>query len=365
MISVLLSTYNRPQLIVGCIKKILEQSFNDFEIIVLDDCSTDNTKDLILSIQDKRIKYHRNKENCVGKFGHTYVLKQLLNLKKGEQFIILCDDDYWCDADFLLNVNKVFLNDNNISKVIGNQVNYYFKNLNNYEWFTNRQILKFLDTQNKQFYYHGNILPDGFIKNIDYLKYFANDPLKINISCTGTVFNSKIFEKSLSLNTKTFSKWQGGYEMLIPNSILGSGVFFLSNPSLVSGLHKNNMSFQATQKLHYEDILFSISNGFKNINTIKSEIEVSDLIRIKKNFYFNVSKAFLYHSIEILKTNQLSLNSKQNIDSYVTPLDVIKKIRFNFFKLNIFFLSCYLYLLIVKTNCYLLFRKLINKKLWP
>jgi glycosyltransferase involved in cell wall biosynthesis len=55
-ISALTSTYNGTAFVAETIESILNQTFEDFEFIVIDDCSTDNTVDIIKSFNDKRIK---------------------------------------------------------------------------------------------------------------------------------------------------------------------------------------------------------------------------------------------------------------------------------------------------------------------
>lgn len=47
IVSVIIPTYNRAQLITRSIKSVLEQTFQDFEILLVDDYSTDDTKDVI------------------------------------------------------------------------------------------------------------------------------------------------------------------------------------------------------------------------------------------------------------------------------------------------------------------------------
>lgn len=64
-VSVIIPTYNRAHLIKRAIESILNQSFQDFEIIIVDDGSTDSTEDVIKSFQekDKRIRYFRHGKN--------------------------------------------------------------------------------------------------------------------------------------------------------------------------------------------------------------------------------------------------------------------------------------------------------------
>lgn len=62
-VNIILPTYNRAQLIARAIKSVLNQTYRDFEIIVVDDGSTDNTEEVVKKIDDKRIRYIRHKEN--------------------------------------------------------------------------------------------------------------------------------------------------------------------------------------------------------------------------------------------------------------------------------------------------------------
>jgi glycosyltransferase involved in cell wall biosynthesis len=57
LFSIIIPTYNRDLLIVRAIDSILDQSFEDFEIIIIDDGSTDNTKKVIKNYTDPRVKY--------------------------------------------------------------------------------------------------------------------------------------------------------------------------------------------------------------------------------------------------------------------------------------------------------------------
>ena len=56
-ISVIIPTFNREKLIGNSIKSVLNQTLKNFELIIVDDGSTDNTKEVVDKFQDKRIKY--------------------------------------------------------------------------------------------------------------------------------------------------------------------------------------------------------------------------------------------------------------------------------------------------------------------
>jgi glycosyltransferase involved in cell wall biosynthesis len=91
MISVCLATYNGQQYILEQLQTILPQLSEDDEIIISDDNSTDNTVNLIKSINDNRIKIFINKSER----GYTKNFENAINHSLGD-FIFLCDqDDVW------------------------------------------------------------------------------------------------------------------------------------------------------------------------------------------------------------------------------------------------------------------------------
>lgn len=62
-ISIILPTYNRESAIRQSIESVLTQTYRDFEMIVIDDCSTDQTEHIVKSIKDERIHYYKLEEN--------------------------------------------------------------------------------------------------------------------------------------------------------------------------------------------------------------------------------------------------------------------------------------------------------------
>lgn len=62
-VSVVLPTYNRAQLLGDSVQSVLNQTYDDFELIVVDDASTDDTEDVIRDIGDSRVKYIEHDEN--------------------------------------------------------------------------------------------------------------------------------------------------------------------------------------------------------------------------------------------------------------------------------------------------------------
>ena len=89
-VSVLMPAYNAEKYIAEAIESILNQTYKDFEFIIVDDCSTDDTAKIIKKYakKDKRIKYFKNDENS----GVTVSLNNGLKHCSGE-FIARMDAD--------------------------------------------------------------------------------------------------------------------------------------------------------------------------------------------------------------------------------------------------------------------------------
>lgn len=90
-VSVIIPTYNREKMVENAIRSVLNQTFSDFEIVVIDDASTDNTESIIKSIHDNRIKYIRHEKNKGGSAArNTGIMKA-----RGEYVALLDSDDVW------------------------------------------------------------------------------------------------------------------------------------------------------------------------------------------------------------------------------------------------------------------------------
>ncbi len=96
-ISVLMPVYNtRESDLRESIESILNQTYSDFELIIINDASTNNAEDVILSYKDKRIRYLKNEKNI--KIIATR--NRLINEAKYE-YVAFIDSDDWCTRDRL------------------------------------------------------------------------------------------------------------------------------------------------------------------------------------------------------------------------------------------------------------------------
>ncbi len=91
MISVIIPTYNREKTILGSVKSVLEQTWKDLELIVVDDASSDNTERMIQNIDDLRVKYIRQPHNQ----GACAARNRGIEAAQGEYIAFQDSDDIW------------------------------------------------------------------------------------------------------------------------------------------------------------------------------------------------------------------------------------------------------------------------------
>ncbi len=103
--SVIIPTYNREELVCNAIESVLNQTFDDFEIIIVDDGSTDNTFELVKNYHEKRIIY-AYKQNG----GQNTANNIALRLARGEYVAFLDSDDIWT-KDKLKKTYEKFMSD--------------------------------------------------------------------------------------------------------------------------------------------------------------------------------------------------------------------------------------------------------------
>jgi len=119
-ISVCIATYNGAEHILPQLESILPQLGPEDEVIVVDDCSTDDTVSVIGTLADSRISVHRNERNQ----REVYSFNRAITLAKNE-FIFLSDqDDIWMPGRVAMMLKE--LSDNGVMLVTSN-----FENVNN------------------------------------------------------------------------------------------------------------------------------------------------------------------------------------------------------------------------------------------
>jgi glycosyltransferase involved in cell wall biosynthesis len=101
MVSVIMPCYNSEANIKASINSVLDQDYYNWELIVIDDCSSDNTIDVIKSFNDNRIKCHSLAENSGSPAAPR---NKGLELAKGDYIAFLDSDDLWAKNKLKLQI---------------------------------------------------------------------------------------------------------------------------------------------------------------------------------------------------------------------------------------------------------------------
>ncbi len=174
--SVVVPTYNRAGFLEKTIRSVLDQDFDDFELIVVDDGSTDDTSGIVASIKDSRITYYwkENEERAVARNVGTA-------LSKGE-YVTFLDSDDMLYKDHLLIADEAV------------------ENHKNPEWF--HLGYEFLDAR------------IDLKRTVDYMPAIANKKLieGNHISCRG-VFLRRDIAKAMPFNPERELSGTEDYEL--------------------------------------------------------------------------------------------------------------------------------------------------------
>lgn len=92
LVSIIMPSWNTGKFIAKSIDSIINQTYENWELLIVDDCSTDNTEEVVKPfLKDSRIKYMRNDENS----GAALTRNKALRIAEGEWVAFLDSDDLW------------------------------------------------------------------------------------------------------------------------------------------------------------------------------------------------------------------------------------------------------------------------------
>ena len=92
LVSIIMPSYNTARFIKESIESVQAQSYSDWELIIVDDCSTDNTDGVVKEyLQDTRIRYLKNQRNSGAAVSRNYALREA----QGKWIAFLDSDDTW------------------------------------------------------------------------------------------------------------------------------------------------------------------------------------------------------------------------------------------------------------------------------
>ncbi|MFV0274639.1 MAG: glycosyltransferase family 2 protein [Bacilli bacterium] len=293
-VSIIMPTYNSGHTILESIESAISQTHKDFELIIVDDGSTDNTKEIINNIKDNRIKYiyQKNKDQLNAVInGSSYA--------SGDYYHILHSDDLFPNKTFLENmINEITTK--NVDVLIGN--------------------LELIDENSKK------IGEEKLYKYIKHRKILAKQLLWLGRNLFNDFF---------------FSSKDAFYSVIMDSYLTWNMPFWINfnNNTLLNV--KNSEYTTRLYRIHEENY---INNDLGKMNVINGEIRTAVLLMKKYTIPFYNFQYFIFRAVNKFGLGDLfyPLYLNKPTKNKTTIINKIIKTRYqNNFYDNIFISSIY------------------------
>jgi len=126
-VSIIMPSYNTAKYIAESIDSVINQTHTNWELIIVDDCSTDNTDEIIKPyLEDSRIKYLKNEKNSGAAVSRNYALREA----KGKWIAFLDSDDIWYPEKLEKQIDFMMKNNYSFSYTAYEQIDEESKSMN-------------------------------------------------------------------------------------------------------------------------------------------------------------------------------------------------------------------------------------------
>lgn len=305
LVTVYIVTKNHEKFVNKCIKSILAQTYNQLEIFIIDDNSSDRTEKKIKEIikNKKKIKFLKNKKTL----GLQRIANKILYDSKG-QYIIRVDGDDWLDENALLNLITKTLSKKNVGAVYGG---YYYVNgkdeILGEEKNVNKNI-SLLPPHGACTLFNSRALKQigGYsedIKSQDGWEVWYKIREKYNIfSISNSIFYYRQHSQSLTRG-KNILKDRDKIVKKISKAKVGDYNFstICILPIKNNYNHQKNVSFLKYKKKNLIDINVQLILSSKSINKLvvsSSDVSIKNYLKKKYKKQFNKFIFFIYRPIK-------------------------------------------------------------------
>ena len=315
LVSIIVPNYNHEKYLKQRLDSIFNQTYQNFEIILLDDCSTDKSVE-ILKEYSKSLKvshFKVNKKNS----GSTFKQWQKgISLAKGE-YIWIAESDDFCETNFIENIIHPLLDNDVVSLSFcqSNRVNDADKVTGN--WIS--QTNEFLENK-----FENNFMMEG---NIFIEKYLIHKNVIPNVSAV--ILRKDIIDKFTPLTFKPFMKYNADWYYYI-QIICNNKVAFIAEPLNSFRFHKESVIAKAGEDSGWLNIykmeLQSRNHMLKfienskpyNLKEIRKQSKIGD-----NKFTFLIASGFINRGYNI--KGLLIVYNKPNLLKKIS-LKLLKKI---------------------------------------
>ena len=299
LVSVIIPFFNRVDLLINSIKSVLQSSFKNYEIILIDDCSTDSLDSLFEFIKgNTKIKYYKNKQNM----GPAYSRNVGIEKSNGNYIAFLDSDDEFMPNKIMIQLSEMILNNAKASytnyyavkKDEINAINSFTKNdINHNEFIDNCKLATPTIMIKKDFLMENNIRYNvkykvcedccfylEILKKTDFL-FVDNYLTKVNIFSTTSINN---IDKRLT-GIKNIINYITNDEIYCMNILelefLLNGYKYILDPNKTNRVLTDNYNnlVNKVKELTNENYVLSQNNNLLIEKNNNMEIEINNLTK--------------------------------------------------------------------------------------
>lgn len=301
LVSVILPTYNRAKLLPRSIDSVLNQTYQNWELLVWDDGSIDNTSDVVKRFNDKRIRYFYNENK-----GVAAARNQAISDAKGEYLAFLDSDDEWMSEKLSVQmaalqahpeIDLVFSDFENVNLVLNK------RGTNFVDYGKAFQLMTTTDLGSDFFE-----IKDGFLQSLAHGNYIATDTVVVKRSLVDRYGG---FNESLR-NSEDFELWWrlglNKVRVAYHNQVLMTrykpqgSLTSLSTESSVSALKALDLCEEGAISVKREDLVDHLQGSYRNAwqTMITARAQMGDRVGALKAFYQSLKYGFRLGSLRLL-----------------------------------------------------------------
>lgn len=293
LISIIIPSCNRKEFLCKAINSVLDQSYKNIEIIIVDDASKDGTEEYVKQKYENNsnIKYYKNDVNM----GAGASRKRGLSYAQGDYLIFMDDDDYYIDYRFFESAIKILLSNDKISFVSSSSIIEYVNE--------NRREKSIMNIE-------------GEINNAEYLSSFQQKYMKSNSTFT-TIFRKSSLQKADIKEVEMLND-----STIYLRALLTGNAYVLKTISGIYRVHSNNIS----TNLKVEFIIQNLDEKYK----VYQEIKKRKLLNHAEEWLKNQILLTISFWLRLNKTEEKEINKLINWCN--NNLSDIKKDVINFIR---------------------------------
>ena len=277
LFTIIIPTYNRSEKLKIAIQSVVSQTFRDFELLVIDDGSTDNTKNIVKDFSDSRIIYYWQKNSG----GPASPRNFGIDNARGDWVCFLDSDDLWYPSKLQVVANEIYMKPKT-------------------DLFCHNEILVLVHNAQKKLLRHGPYSKDFYRQMLIYNNRVSTS--------AATVKKEFLNKHKLRFNETKDYVIVEDYDLWLRIAFNGGIFYFINKPLGEYIIENDNLTTDNTRHIRNQRIVqkqhaFNIQNFESNKNRIWKKIEVGLLLsELGNSINEKKVKEIFFYSLILIKS---------------------------------------------------------------